>query len=734
MTTIRRRSPWEASADMQSIPHVDPACYPRRGTPNTPTISPGPLSISINTAIRNKQFSGAAADQWRNVTYSPDQLMHHVSGGYAWSARNHGRHGRKGFQCTNTLGFDVDHGADPEETAHEPFVTAHALFIHTTASHTPDNPRFRVIFQTDTLITDPATYQRAMQGLNALLGGIGDPATFDAGRMWYGAEDCEIWPMTAGNTVPLGLLLEAAGDNPPERTQKPASAAQRHEPARHTDTPAGDADSPLNRVWAAIVDHYGATFNGDNSAAHVPCIHPERHNNGDSKPSAKLNRDRRVMHCYACGRDYLAKDVAAALGIEWPKSSGARGDGLSNRAREILLQAGLIEYARVFGAAIRAGLAGQWVTNPQANAALHGLGVGRKAIEAATSPLIEAAENLKAWPPASAGGAVMACADHEACSQGIEQNGEYLHRLSGKLLGTSNLVTGQSVQKIKADIPILASLAEKLINPPAIPAKRGRPTKYLYFPTAAELDALLAVPIEYRGTCDTLPDAAFKSAAAYRAALHRALIERNGQIEWSNRQVAARLGVNERTVRRIDRRAGIKKSLTYRRDTMHKITPEQLEGADLNILADSVGCSVGALLVVDGHTGKPYPVTPNGARAAQEANRAAGRAPIAYVAARGPQRREARPLPAVSPQAALEATEKQHEAQAPAQPETGLDWLEKRAERGAKPVIVHCPNCGQISFDPAEICPYCQDLTTWRSVPMRGGIPWRGEYVAAPSF
>src|SRR5690606_24027028 len=117
----------------------------------------------------------------------------------------------------------------------------------------------------------------------------------------------------------------------------------------------------------------------------------------------------------------------------------------------------------------------------------------------------------------------------------------YLHRLSGKLLGTSNLVTGQSVQKIKADIPILASLAEKLINPPAIPAKRGRPTKYLYFPTAAELDALLAVPIEYRGTCDTLPDAAFKSAAAYRAALHRALIERNGQIEWSNRQVAARL-------------------------------------------------------------------------------------------------------------------------------------------------------------------------------------------------
>ena len=53
---------------------------------------------------------------------------------------------------------------------------------------------------------------------------------------------------------------------------------------------------------------------------HGRCIHPERHTNGDAKPSFGFNTQSGFGHCYVCGT-MLAKDICAKAGID-PASLG----------------------------------------------------------------------------------------------------------------------------------------------------------------------------------------------------------------------------------------------------------------------------------------------------------------------------------------------------------------------------------------------------------------------------
>ena len=47
------------------------------------------------------------------------------------------------------------------------------------------------------------------------------------------------------------------------------------------------------------------------------------HEHDDTQPAARWHRDKHILHCFKCGETYLAKQVGAALGIEWKDFAAA---------------------------------------------------------------------------------------------------------------------------------------------------------------------------------------------------------------------------------------------------------------------------------------------------------------------------------------------------------------------------------------------------------------------------
>jgi hypothetical protein len=89
------------------------------------------------------------------------------------------------------------------------------------------------------------------------------------------------------------------------------------------------ATSDLNpRVIEELTRHFsGLGYKQYGDWLHGRCIYPERHTNGDAKPSFGFNTRSGFGYCYRCGT-MLAKDICAKVGID-PASLGGLMAGIS---------------------------------------------------------------------------------------------------------------------------------------------------------------------------------------------------------------------------------------------------------------------------------------------------------------------------------------------------------------------------------------------------------------------
>jgi hypothetical protein len=106
--------------------------------------------ISFNTNIIGKPVLPGAvnyAKNWQPVDVTPEELIAHITLGQAYSAQFIGGY-RKAtkFVCAGFLAADVDRGLTLQDADDHAFVRHHAALIHTTASHTEQNHRFRSSF------------------------------------------------------------------------------------------------------------------------------------------------------------------------------------------------------------------------------------------------------------------------------------------------------------------------------------------------------------------------------------------------------------------------------------------------------------------------------------------------------------------------------------------------------------------------------------------------------------
>ena len=194
--------------------------------------------------------------------------------------------------------------------------------------------------------------------------------------------------------------------------------------------------------------------------------------------------------------------------------------GLPNAVREKLLQLGLERVARVLDGLLLAGFrAGQRFTAAQAQRALTVYGLGRNAIRAALKAVFgDASPASPLDPPTTPANAAKRCAEE-----------------------TKQCLFG------------------RVANPVKTP---GRPAEVYVVPAIGELCDRLALTGKARTLGDALRPEDLASPAAYRLALHTALIRR-APGRYPRRWQARRLGISAATVRRYERRAGVQVTPVY---------------------------------------------------------------------------------------------------------------------------------------------------------------------------
>lgn len=168
------------------------------------------LSFSVHPSIQNKpvHWLPEFASGWEPLEGSLEDLRAHVTSGGAFipAAMRSDRRSSAAFLHADLAVVDVDHGLDLDAFAAHP-LAAHACFVYTTASHTPEHPRFRVIFRLPSRIDKPELYKAVITLLTTALGG--DRSCTDSCRLFYGSDTAEVPHWQPDAVLPYDILDDA---------------------------------------------------------------------------------------------------------------------------------------------------------------------------------------------------------------------------------------------------------------------------------------------------------------------------------------------------------------------------------------------------------------------------------------------------------------------------------------------------------------------------------------------
>lgn len=248
-------------------------------------------SISINTGIVNKpeqsERSGFGTG-FRPVEATIDEFMHHISAGHAYAPQfTNGRRKATHFACAGFLAADVDGGMTIEEAQEHPFVRHHAGLIHTTASHTAQSHRFRIVILLDEPIFSPQDWADAQLGLAVTMDS--DRSVSDAARMFFGNTKAVFFKISrslpssaVADLIARGRDVRAQSKGLNGKGRLPVDSAKQMGPGTLVKLADGD-DCRMDELWVG---------------ASVHCPYHD-----DANPSAFVTRSNAGglgIHCSAC--------------------------------------------------------------------------------------------------------------------------------------------------------------------------------------------------------------------------------------------------------------------------------------------------------------------------------------------------------------------------------------------------------------------------------------------------
>jgi hypothetical protein len=271
---------------------VLPAQSVRAMSPPRPT-----YHVSVNPSIIDKPDRAKPVNfgkGWEPRELSVSEFAETIARGFAVAPQYHGgRRKTANFMRVGFLAADVDRGQTIEEARDNAFVRQHAALIHTTASHTAECHRFRIIFVLDEEITAARDYADALLGLALTLDS--DRSIADGGRMFFGKTNAFVYHI--GGTVPPKVVADviargrdARASRIPRGGQLPVESVRRI------------AGPELVKVAG------GELVRLDEIGDGVP-VHFPHHDDGDPSAFTLRSRTGQIgIHCSACKVTFWSTD------------------------------------------------------------------------------------------------------------------------------------------------------------------------------------------------------------------------------------------------------------------------------------------------------------------------------------------------------------------------------------------------------------------------------------------
>ena len=221
---------------------------------------------------RWRWFNGS----FENVELRQDEIAARLYAGQPITTQ-HSNHWRTSanYLAGQHLGLDFD-TCDKDSAIStilkDPFVRKHASIVHSTISHSPDQPRTRVIFLLDTPIQQAKNYCLAASALLWVFGSA-DRQCKDAARYFYGGKPgaCEMeW---LANELPLDLIKDLIKRYQQTGMQARRQAQRRYEPNSVDECEVVDALRHIDAwgigydEWLAVLMAIHSEFPGANGEA-----------------------------------------------------------------------------------------------------------------------------------------------------------------------------------------------------------------------------------------------------------------------------------------------------------------------------------------------------------------------------------------------------------------------------------------------------------------------------------
>ena len=157
------------------------------------------LRIAVNKGCKNKTNPDQVASGWSNIVEDIDWLSRWVTAGYGWCATHLADRYRLSENCrgSNVIVLDIDGDTSLEAFWQTQTARDWCIATYTSASHSPDEHRFRAIFPTAIELTSVAQhralYWAVTQRLLADLGleKLSDNCGQKPERLWYGNQKAQ---------------------------------------------------------------------------------------------------------------------------------------------------------------------------------------------------------------------------------------------------------------------------------------------------------------------------------------------------------------------------------------------------------------------------------------------------------------------------------------------------------------------------------------------------------------
>ena len=173
------------------------------------------MKLAIHPQIKGKWKKDSTEkfpfNGWTNIDATIEDIFDLITvDGYASSSELTGDvRGCSNFQSRQLFMVDIDDGMTIIDLFEHSCYETFGCGFYTTPSHTLDHHKFRILFQTETPITNAKDATDLMRALNRIFNG--DPVCKDVTRLFYGTPDCEfkeLKPTKYLHDYAVALILE----------------------------------------------------------------------------------------------------------------------------------------------------------------------------------------------------------------------------------------------------------------------------------------------------------------------------------------------------------------------------------------------------------------------------------------------------------------------------------------------------------------------------------------------